>query len=566
LHTFLFFLACGLAPLLGYSPAPGATALNQLLALFGWGLVALMTTPAVSSSATRSRRLLMALGLWAILGALQAVLSTLPAALALPPIMLLVAAGALVLVAQSVQQHSREPLRAAYVAFAVLGALHAGIAVIQVFAPHAADGTLIATSGLSGRAVGNLRQPNHLSSLAVWSAVAVVPLIQWVPRVRWILAALFGAIVLTIELSASRTGMLGVVALAVWGACDRRLPAFTRGLLLSGLLIYALGWWGMSWWAEQQHHVFAAAKRLEESDLSGSRWAIWSNTIDLIKANPWTGVGFGEFNFAWTLTQFPDRPTAFFDHSHNIVLQLVVELGIPLGGLVVVLLATALLEAFRRAWGVEGERGVGYRAAFVMVLLIGIHSMLEYPLWYAYFLLPAAWLWGSCLGALKEAPPAGPAEAPSMFARAFPVVAGSLMIAGAAVAFQQYLTVSRIFEPRGDNRALDVRIAEGQRSIFFGHHAHYAAATTAERPSDAWDSFGVATYYLLDTRLMIAWANAFADRGDLDRARHLAQRLREFKRPEAEEFFSSCNTKQPWSTRPYQCDPPSRRVDWREFR
>ena len=30
----------------------------------------------------------------------------------------------------------------------------------------------------------------------------------------------------------------------------------------------------------------------------------------------------------------------------------------------------------------------------MMVLLVGLHSLLEYPLWYAYFLLPAAWaLW-----------------------------------------------------------------------------------------------------------------------------------------------------------------------------
>jgi hypothetical protein len=30
----------------------------------------------------------------------------------------------------------------------------------------------------------------------------------------------------------------------------------------------------------------------------------------------------------------------------------------------------------------------------LMVLMIGLHSLLEYPLWYAYFLLPAAWAWG----------------------------------------------------------------------------------------------------------------------------------------------------------------------------
>ena len=35
--------------------------------------------------------------------------------------------------------------------------------------------------------------------------------------------------------------------------------------------------------------------------------------------------------FAWTLTPFPGRPIAFFDHTHNLPLQLIVELGVPLG-------------------------------------------------------------------------------------------------------------------------------------------------------------------------------------------------------------------------------------------
>ena len=37
------------------------------------------------------------------------------------------------------------------------------------------------------------------------------------------------------------------------------------------------------------------------------------------------------------------------------------------------------------------------RAAFVIVLLVAVHSMLEYPLWYAYFLLPTAFAFGLCL-------------------------------------------------------------------------------------------------------------------------------------------------------------------------
>ena len=32
-----------------------------------------------------------------------------------------------------------------------------------------------------------------------------------------------------------------------------------------------------------------------------------------------------------------------------------------------------------------------------MVLMVTLHSLLEYPLWYSYFLLPTAFAFGLCL-------------------------------------------------------------------------------------------------------------------------------------------------------------------------
>ena len=70
------------------------------------------------------------------------------------------------------------PAAAANTAWLLAGVLSTAIGVVQVFAPEWADGNFIARTGLLGRAVGNLRQPNHLSSLLLWSAIAVVPLLE----------------------------------------------------------------------------------------------------------------------------------------------------------------------------------------------------------------------------------------------------------------------------------------------------------------------------------------------------------------------------------------------------
>jgi hypothetical protein len=196
----------------------------------------------------------------------------------------------------------------------------------------------------------------------------------------------------------------------------------------------------------------------------------------------------------------------------------------------------------------------------MMVLLMALHSQLEYPLWYAYFLLPTAYAWGYCLasGAEGRMHKANPL-------RVLPI-AGALMIASSVWALSDYLTVSRIFEPGSDNRPLPERIADGRRATLFAHHADYAAATTPDDPSTAMDAFKRAPYYLLDARLMEAWAKALAAKGDLDKARHIAQRLREFRNPQSEEFFEPCRAGSPPQTMPFQCSPPARPVPWREFR
>ena len=90
-------------------------------------------------------------------------------------------------------------------------------------------------------------------------------------------------------------------------------------------------WWATSLWATHSHQLFGGQTRFGDGgDISSSRFGIWSNTLALIASHPWLGVGFGDFNFAWTLTPFPGRPTEFFDHTHNLVLNFAVEMGVPL--------------------------------------------------------------------------------------------------------------------------------------------------------------------------------------------------------------------------------------------
>jgi O-antigen ligase len=558
-------LAAGLPSLLAHNLPPSPTTLNQAAAIGSWGLALLLLAGQNQHSELRTALTggwapLVAFALVAAAALLSHAVRDLPAELMMSAAAM-TALAAVVLTAGAAAAPLPLFWAAFFAAWLIAGIAGMAIGVIQVFAPDVVDGTWIARTSIPGRAVGNLRQPNHLATLLLWSAVAAVPLLDMTSSRRAakvVLWALFAAVLFGIVLSGSRTGLVGVAVLAAWGLLDRRLSRSSRALLMASPLICLASWMLLGWLSSMlDAGTVGAATRLGESqDYSNGRWSIWRDTLALIAQNPWLGVGFGEFNFAWSLTPFPSRNQQFFDHTHNLPLHLAVELGIPLALLILALLAWGLWTAFDRSRHVEGTDGVARRAAFVMVLLMALHSQLEYPLWYAYFLLPTASAWGLCLSGDGESKQS---SSPWM------AVAGIVMILAAAVTVWDYKKVVAIFSPPIDSTAtLAERIVEGRHSWFFAHHADYALVTSIEGAGTLPGVFKRAPHFLLDTRLMMAWANGLAAQGDLERAKYIAARLREFRNPNSAEFFAPCDDAAVID-KPYQCTPPTRAFTWRDF-
>ena len=576
-------LAIAAPVLLAFSRTPTVTMFNHLLSFLGWGVVLLVFRGRVQASGPQWRQsapMMLAFGLLVGAALWSWLWGAWPASLALSGFALLGGAAAVFWAAgraRSGADAGAEAFHAVASAVVLGGVVSALIAVLQVFAPSWIDGSIsqvIAPSGIVGRAVGNLRQPNHLSSWLMWALIALVPLAE---RRRFlsfddlpvrIFAAMGALMILGVVLTASRTGVLGIVLLALWAVVDRRLQRPVRWALWAAPLLYVVFWFALSLWAQSTQHTFGGEARLAEADLSASRFGIWANTWALVMQQPLAGVGMGQYNFAWTLTPFPGRPTAFFDHSHSLPLQLLVELGLPLGLLVLGLLVSALVLAALRAWRVEGDSASQGRAAVVMLLLIGLHSLLEYPLWYAYFLLPAAWVWGFALVSPQDEGRADALEAPAepMLVAHKPLqILGALMACGAVFAALDYWRVVEIYLPSANAPSLEQRIARGQRSVFYRYQADYALATTMDPAILTPEAFSTTTHALLDARLMMAWAKALEAQGSHDEARYVAARLKEFRNPLAKEFFAVCEAPTPLQPPPFQCQPPQRPLTWRNL-
>lgn len=593
----LALLALVAPTLIASHDPPSVTFYNQALAVLGWGLwLSWLGGRTVAPQQGPGRTAVRALG--AVL-LIQASLALWAGAFSPVPLGLGLMGGGMALAAAlavwSGWRVGGSPDRGAlsslfFGGVAVAGAVGTLLALVQVFHPAWADGRWIAIPTVAGRAVGNLRQPNHFSTLMVFACVGVA----WLGargRLPWGwaaagLAAFIGVIVLT----ASRTGMVAMLFLTAWGVFDRRLPRGLRLTLVAAPLIYGLAWGGMWLWSHADQSVaFAAEARLHDgSDISSSRFGIWSNVLSLIAQQPWTGVGYGRFNFAWSMTPFPGRPVAFFDHTHNIVLQWAVEFGVPVATLLLLLGGAAFVTLVRPRRPVADDQVGLAGAAAVMVATAGLHSLLEYPLWYAYFLLPTAFVFGLGLStrALADAPAHPPAEVGADHASASPTtaLAGLLMATAAIWCALDYQSAANIYAPRPCAQPLAAasqpewlrricpaglreRIDFGRQMPWWGHQADYAWVNLPDEdePSLPPQAFRRTTHVLMDARLMMAYARSLAEHGRVDHARYVAQRLREFRNARAQPWFKACEKPPEGSAAlPFQCEAPQGAYTWRD--
>jgi len=571
-------LAACAPTLLAVYPQPIAALLNHCIAIAAWSGFAMTLAPRWRPG--QAKWLLLALTAVMAAALLSWRMGALPPSLALSALAMLGSAALLAAAGADLAAGPRAVAVFRWLCGALLaaGAASAVVGLIQVFAPAWADGVWVAAYRQAGRAAGNFRQPNHLASLLLWALIALVSLRelgrQW-PRRRWLPAwGLAALLVLAMELTGSRMGAMGLLLLAVWGAADRRLSGQSRCLLLALPALYAASFGAMLVYGELHQQTVGAAMRVSADAAAispNSRLNIWRTVLILIAQQPWTGVGFGEFNLAWTLTSLPGRPQAFFDHAHNLALQLLVELGVPLGGAVLAMLAMALWRSMAQARSLSGMEGAAARSGLAMVLVVLLHSQLEFPLWYAYFLLPTAFIWAFVLQ-LGGRPRAGDAATtpsdqmaglqPSLLGTA--VSMSAVLLAMAAVLDLQQ--VAEIYEPT-QGLTMQARLHRGQRSLLFAHHAD-RAAVLAEDAEDA-DAKSLAAgflhapHLLLEPELMVAWARRCDAQRQAERANTLVQRLAEFNSPAATAFLGEC--RQPGGAERFQCRPPLPALPWRAF-
>lgn len=265
----------------------------------------------------------------------------------------------------------------------------------------AANGSIsiVQAQGLfeNGVLSGPLRQRNLYTTLLLTGLVCLAWLVGE-SRFRW-LVLFFGGLLLALPLglTGSRTGLLVCGLLAALAAGGRLYPgcgkqaAFCLNLLLlAGLVLLcqlgvpvlskALGGEGVSALARLAGEQAAA-------DSTRLRFEAWQRAWQIFVEHPLWGVGFNNLaspDFLLRAGPFAHhlQLSIFFTHSHNLLLQVLAELGL-IGGILLLLLCWQAFLGLVRQW----REPFGLFCVAVLVPL-AVHSLLEYPLWYAFFLGP----------------------------------------------------------------------------------------------------------------------------------------------------------------------------------
>ena len=342
---------------------------------------------------------------------------------------------------------------------------------------------------LKGDAFANLRQRNQFASLtslglvALLGGIAAKTQTQPISRAAWFWAmVLLNMLAAGVACSISRTGAVQwlVVGLLMAAWVWLRAPRETRmnkGLIAMALaapLLVVLWSMVMPWWALQTTDEWGAsmilrvAGQAQDYAVCGGRRVLWANVLTLIAQHPWLGWGWGETDYAHFMTGYSSlRFCDMLDNAHDLPLHLALEFGVPFALLVLVLMG---VWVWRRAPWRESQP---WRVmAWCLLLVIGIHSLLEYPLWYGPFQMTL----GLAMGMLWATTDA-PAQETS---QEVPMLVAAVLFMGCLYAAWDFNRVGQIYRPAAsrDEAYQDNPLHHAKQSWLFKNQADFAELTT----------------------------------------------------------------------------------------
>ncbi|ACF02280.1 O-antigen polymerase [Rhodopseudomonas palustris TIE-1] len=172
----------------------------------------------------------------------------------------------------------------------------------------------------------------------------------------------------------SRAG-LACAVLGLFAAILQMVAGQLRLRLVYGLLIAAVGLVVIALWLAQSQSVMTRGMFDE------GRWMAYKHALRVIVENPILGIGAGAFGDVFPAFRGDDMSMwGVWDYAHSTLVEIAVEMGLPIALLVCVSAVVSLVVVAR-----AGTRSVGHSRTFLcaisgIMVMTYLHSLIDFPL------------------------------------------------------------------------------------------------------------------------------------------------------------------------------------------
>lgn len=235
-----------------------------------------------------------------------------------------------------------------------------------------------------GRPTANLAQPNQLATLLMCGLVGCIYFYEKYKISKSIFITLSCLFFFGAALTQSRAAWIEAIAIAISFSLIYirnkfrfRIKIFTLTLIFIFFTVSVIFLPNFNEW------LLLSNRSLEEQLSKGTRLIHWATVWDAILLRPWTGFGWNQVSvgISQTALQHP-ASHELIEHSHNIILDILSWNGLVLGAIIIFLCTSFLAITLAKI------KSSDEAVMMMLIIVLLAHSLVEFPMEYAYFLFP----------------------------------------------------------------------------------------------------------------------------------------------------------------------------------
>ena len=247
------------------------------------------------------------------------------------------------------------------------------------------------------RPFANMAQPNHLATFLLLSLMSCLYFYEN-KRFNSIALFLFSLLLLSvIGLTQSRTAWVSLLFIYAYLAISYKRNLINLSFKKQSLFLAYFAASAILLPMFKESFLKLDTVTFAERASSGyERIQIWQQALDAIKLQPLWGYGWNQSSFAQYDTFQVGYAKRYTTSFHNIFLDIIVWCGIPIGITVIAVCTFIVIKALLKSVSASQI------CLITSVCVVLIHALLEFPLSYAYFLLPLGFMLGALFFTFNE--------------------------------------------------------------------------------------------------------------------------------------------------------------------